>query len=464
MSGGKKGRWTLANRMRLWYLVSTVSVVLIAFFLGEAFLRQSHQREILGLLREEADEFSILFMDSERDAVAAEAILNTFQKSHPQTPMAARVWQPGNSEPWAEVGSLLDLGAYFPESTPLDQVSLMAPEIYARVTKLPSGHRVGLVMDLHSMAQVLKRYRLFASVLGLAAVGLGLLLGEIFSRRVSRQLHRISEAVRQVRSPEEDLQVPLRDAPEEIRAVLQALGGMLQSIRAENENSRLMIAGLAHELGSPVQNMLGETEVFLQGEADPAESRRVIEVYQDELHHLADAVHSLVTLCSSSSHQADVTELEEFNLSREAGFRLLREQAAAGKRQVALNIRSEGELEMQGDKEAVLRALRNVVANAVAWSPGGATVDVLLDGRECDVIQIVVDDAGPGVPVEERTRIFDMLYRGPGAAGRRIGYGLGLALAHSAITSHQGTIKVGDSPAGGARFEIRIPKQPHASE
>jgi two-component system, OmpR family, heavy metal sensor histidine kinase CusS len=453
-----KGQWYLAQRMRIWYLASTVGVVLVAFFLGETFLRQSHQREILGLLREEADEFSILFMDSERSEAVAANILEAFHDFHPQVPMAGRIWLPGESDPWTEVGNLNLLQEFLPNSQPLDQVMAMAPNTYARVTELPSGHRVALVMGMHSMAQVLQRYRLFASLLGLAAVGLGLLLGEIFSRRISRQLRNISEAVRKVRSSAEDLQVPLRDAPEEIRAVLQAFGEMLQSIRAENENSRLMIAGLAHELGSPVQNMLGETEVLLQNEIELSESRRVIEVYQDELHHLADAVHNLVTLCSSKHNDPDPTAVERFDLGREAGFRLLREQAAAGKRQVTLNIATLGELELNGDKEAILRALRNVVSNAVSWSPVGATVEVMLDGSHSEFIQIVVDDAGPGVPVEQRARIFDMLYRGSGAKGRRIGYGLGLALAHTAISSHQGTIQVASSPAGGARFDIRLPR------
>ena len=82
-----------------------------------------------------------------------------------------------------------------------------------------------------------------------------------------------------------------------------------------------------------------------------------------------------------------------------------------------------------------------------------------MDGSQPDVITIKVDDAGPGVPEEERSKIFEMLYRGHDAKGRRVGYGLGLALAHRAITDHGGTIEVGDAPSGGARFAVTLPRR-----
>jgi len=142
----------------------------------------------------------------------------------------------------------------------------------------------------------------------------------------------------------------------------------------------------------------------------------------------------------------------------EAGFRLLREQAAAGKREVLLEVDSHGDVKIQGDKEGILRAMRNLVSNAIAWSPAREVVFVHMDGSQEDYIRISVDDAGPGVPESERTKIFEMLYRGPGASGKRVGYGLGLALAHQAISRQGGSIEVTDSPLGGARFAITLPR------
>jgi two-component system osmolarity sensor histidine kinase EnvZ len=78
-------------------------------------------------------------------------------------------------------------------------------------------------------------------------------------------------------------------------------------------------------------------------------------------------------------------------------------------------------------------------------------------GARGNELEIVVDDAGPGVPPEQRENIFRPFHRGPTAKGRRVGFGLGLALTHSAVRAQGGRIEVGDSPAGGARFRILLP-------
>jgi signal transduction histidine kinase len=90
-------------------------------------------------------------------------------------------------------------------------------------------------------------------------------------------------------------------------------------------------------------------------------------------------------------------------------------------------------------------------------------VNVDLEGAANEVV-ITVDDAGPGVPVELREKIFEPFYRGPAARGGRIGYGLGLALARSAVDAQGGRIEVGTSPAGGARFRVVLPRQGRAED
>jgi signal transduction histidine kinase len=84
-------------------------------------------------------------------------------------------------------------------------------------------------------------------------------------------------------------------------------------------------------------------------------------------------------------------------------------------------------------------------------------VRVLLQG-EVDVLRVVVDDEGAGVPPDLHERIFEPFVRGPVVTGRRAGYGLGLALARAAAAAHGGTLSVGDAPGRGARFELTLPR------
>ncbi len=457
-SGKQAKSWSLRSRMRAWFMATTFGVFLISYLLGIPFMDQAYENVVFATLREEEEEFSILFSASDRSNSAAIQIYEDLAHRHPEIRMAFWVWRQDSEERIATVGDQ-DLIQEFP-LTPKSESNYQKvnSSVYVRHSVLPNGLAFGMAMDTSTMGGVLERFHRYAALMAIAAVAVGMILGEVFSRMMSHQLTRISVAVREVRSLKEDLHIALADSPVEIRSVVEALSEMLLAIRDENQSSELMIAGLAHELGSPVQNMLGETEVLLMGKPDSDEYHRLIQIYQEELHQLADAVHNLVTLCASRSGKTMVTDVEKFDLAVEAGFRLLREQAAAGKREVLLEVDYHGDVNIQGDKEGILRALRNLVSNAIAWSPAREVVFVHMDGTQEDCICISVDDAGPGVLESERTKIFEMLYRGHGASGKRVGYGLGLALAHQAISRQGGSIEVTDSPLGGARFSIILPR------
>jgi signal transduction histidine kinase len=98
-----------------------------------------------------------------------------------------------------------------------------------------------------------------------------------------------------------------------------------------------------------------------------------------------------------------------------------------------------------------------LVDNAIRHSPRGGAVRVVVRPAG-DAASVAVEDAGPGVPAEDRPRVFDRFWRAPGAPAG--GTGLGLAIAKWIAEHHDGTISVDQSAAGGARFEVRIPGSP----
>jgi signal transduction histidine kinase len=326
-----------------------------------------------------------------------------------------------------------------------------------RTEEIPHGLLVGVVLDASEQLEALRRYQVLAGALMVLAAMVSLALGAYMVQRMRRMLRRVAESARAVQEPtREVVELDLPDAPDEIRDVVDALRELFGRVRAEADRSRVFYASMAHELRSPIQNLVGATEVALFTGRDGADYRGVLESNLDELRDLGDAIDNLVTICSERRPGTSV-ESEDFDLLDEARIRLARERAQAARRRVELHIEGEGDLSMRGDREGLLRALRNLAANAIQWSPPERDVEVLLSGHD-DRIEVVVDDAGPGVPPEVREHIFEPFARGPVLDGQRMGYGLGLAIVRAAVDAQGGEVEIGRSPAGGARFRMRLPR------
>jgi signal transduction histidine kinase len=109
------------------------------------------------------------------------------------------------------------------------------------------------------------------------------------------------------------------------------------------------------------------------------------------------------------------------------------------------------QVRVRGNADAIWDAIRNLVENAVSHSPTGGEVAVTV----CQDGTLTVADHGPGVPNEDRQRIFERFWRGRGAS--RPGAGLGLSIVAEIAKAHGGSIGVADRPGGGAMFSLRIP-------
>lgn len=120
-------------------------------------------------------------------------------------------------------------------------------------------------------------------------------------------------------------------------------------------------------------------------------------------------------------------------------------------------------VEVLGDGNALERVITNLVSNAVKFSPDGADVTVTVEEIDGQA-RLLVDDAGTGVPPEEREKIFVRFYRGTGdAVVRTRGVGIGLSVVHDFVSQMGGSVRVEDSPAGGARFTVELDALDHSA-
>jgi len=451
--------WSLAGRLTRIFVVTTLVFVGIIAVTSAIFLNSSVQAEIDQMAGEELEEADASFRNTEFSLDRfEESVVKEERERHRDVPMAWRVWvDAGGKREVYELGDTHILSASIPAlSEQQTQKQRLNGNWRWGTVRINPNVTVGLVLDGSARAARMTSYLWTAGILLCVSVLATLVAARIFFQRVAGLLHTVAERARAARSTEMQTRFEIEGAPREIDEVVLALHDSLERVRIESEQARVFTAGIAHELRSPVQNLIGETEVALIVQRDVETYREVLQSHLEELRSLGDAVDNLVTICSRNETRR--TSLREtFDLAQEAQLRLRREQGLARRLGIDLDITLNGDAKLHGDREAILRGLRNLTQNAIQWSPPGGRVAVEIQGEK-DSVRITVDDEGPGVPLNLHGQIFEPFFRGPSAHGRRIGYGLGLALTRTAAEDQGGSVEVKSSPNGGARFELVLPK------
>jgi two-component system OmpR family sensor kinase len=112
---------------------------------------------------------------------------------------------------------------------------------------------------------------------------------------------------------------------------------------------------------------------------------------------------------------------------------------------------------IMGNEQALRRVLANLVANALRHTPPNSPIELVF-GKHAGWAIVQVCDHGPGIPQEQRARVFDRFYRLDGSRTRDLGgSGLGLAIVAALVTAHGGFVEVLDTPGGGATFQVMLP-------
>lgn len=208
-----------------------------------------------------------------------------------------------------------------------------------------------------------------------------------------------------------------------------------------------LLANASHELRSPLARIRMGLE--LMGDGAGSAQRAEISRSINELDQLIDEI---LLASRLDARQTDAEPFEMLDLTGLAAEECARVQAELG---TAAQTHS---LTVQGSPRLLRRLIRNLLENARRYGTGEISLELSQSGmgtRESVVIR--VNDRGPGVPANQRERIFEPFYRLPGASEREGGVGLGLALVKSIAERHGGTVRCEDRPGGGASFVVELP-------
>jgi signal transduction histidine kinase len=299
--------------------------------------------------------------------------------------------------------------------------------------------------------------------LGVSLLGAALLttlagagLGVWASRRVLRPLAEVGQAAKAIAGGRLDTRLEALDDAD-LATLAESFNEMAQALQDRIERDARFASDVSHELRSPLMTLAAATEV-LQGRRDemPERARSALDLLVADVARFQALVEDLLEISRFDAGAARL-EVEDVRL----GELVLHAVGATTDEDFPVDLDSEaGELLVKADKRRLVRVIANLIDNARKHGGGVSRVAV-----ECgdDVVRLVVEDDGPGVPADDREIVFERFARGgqAGRRGRNDGVGLGLALVAEHVRLHGGRVWVedrgGDGP--GARFVVELPAE-----
>jgi two-component system sensor histidine kinase MtrB len=314
--------------------------------------------------------------------------------------------------------------------------------------------------EVHSLAELQTTLDTVAVVLVLAAVVIalgGAGLGWWASARLVRPLRDVAGVAEAISSGELDRRLS-GPSDADLAPLVAAFNRMVDALQQRIEREQRFTSDVSHELRSPLTAVETSAEVLSMFRSClPAQGNKALDLLRLETGRFSAMVEDLLEISRMDAGAAELAK-EDVDLSELLRFATGAAQAspASPGRRVPLQISpaADGVL-VRADKRRLLRVVANLLDNAERH--GGGAVAVGLD-RLGPWALVTVEDAGPGVPPDERAQVFERFYRGSGASSlRQGGSGLGLALVAEHVRVHGGSIEITDRRGGGASFVVRLP-------
>ena len=278
----------------------------------------------------------------------------------------------------------------------------------------------------------------------------------LVTRQTLRPLRHLAESMERTGATRLDERVPVGGWPDELQPLALGFNKMLD--RLEDSFMRLsqFSADLAHDLRTPIGNLLGEAQVTLTRPRTAAEYQAVLASSVEELERINRMIDGMLFLARSDNVQASL-DLQTFNAGAEVDRVIEYYDWLAA--DAGVSMRRVGELQLRADATLFRRAVANLVSNAIAHSDRGGEVTVAVRQASDGSGEVFVTNPGPGIPPQLLPRVFDRFFR---ADASRLdsakGSGLGLAIVKSIVELHGGGIEAHSEPGALTTFRMLFPR------
>lgn len=281
------------------------------------------------------------------------------------------------------------------------------------------------------------------------------LMGWIAVRQGHAPLRRIVAKIRQTSANELNARLSPETVPRELTDLAVSFNEMLDRMEEAFVRLSNFSADIAHELRTPVTNLMTQTQVSLSQPRSLDEYREILYSSIEEYERIAQMIGDMLFLAKADNGLSK-TSITEVDLAGEV--QALFDYYEAWAEECGVSLALEGAATVAGDRLMLRRALSNLLSNAIRHTPPGQFVQVRFDSSDKEAIIISVENPGATISTEHIPRLFDRFYRvDPSRQRSGDGAGLGLAIVKSIIDAHGGMIEV-TSAEGHTRFRITLPR------
>jgi len=284
------------------------------------------------------------------------------------------------------------------------------------------------------------------------------LMSLLITKSITRPLGALKAKTQEIARGNFDHPVQI-DSPREIGELAAALNSMSEQLKELDHMKADFFASMSHELRTPLTSIKEGTGLLLEGVGGPTtgKQQKLLRIITEESNRLINLVNTFLNLSKMEAgmmrYDYETTHIEPLIQRAVAEITPLVE---------AKQIQFESALDspipaVRLDPESILQVLRNLMGNAVKFTPKGGQVSIAAKIHD-GILEISVKDTGPGIPEESLGSIFEKFSQGShGGANTRQGTGLGLAIAKNIITSHGGNIWAESQLGGGSKFVFVLP-------
>ncbi len=321
---------------------------------------------------------------------------------------------------------------------------------------MASAWQVQAALNVTQDETVLLQYQKMLGLVLLIGLCFSTLAGFWITRKGLRPLNKITQAVQTISINHLHETISSEKWPKELALLASAFDEMLNRLNESFARLSQFSADLAHELRTPINNLMGETEVALSRQRSPSEYQQILESNMEEFNRLNRMIEELLFLSRAESPETQIHRQVLVLEDELETITTFYESLAADKK---IEFRVVGSAKVFADPLLLRRVLNNLIANAISYTDmrGKINIQAIPYGHYTEVH---VCDNGIGIDARELSKVFDRFYRADKARTKNtLGTGLGLSLVKSIMELHKGSVTIKSIIGQGTTVVLRFPSK-----